>query len=268
MTPYLFLCAVLSVKKVSFRNIRGTALPSPAARATRDWSLYADSVEVPALVLMENMGPEAANILFLTANNLDILLTPERTTTSGGSSSASSLEVVNSQVMHVSLDEQSGRRSPLVQEPLIVLFRHVAASNVTRPRCAHWDTATAAWSDAHCRLGGRSNDTHTECQCHVLGTLGLLEQVEADPSSDDDGRLARMTTLVVIIVTVTVSLVAVFSIFLLIVYCQRVKVSAVVSRCQAVGIFFLCKDDGITALAPLCIQYTPVWFGAKNGGSL
>ncbi len=219
---------MLSVKKVSFRNIRGTALPSPAARATRDWSLYADSVEVPALVLMENMAPEAANILFLTANNLDILLTPERTSTS-----PPSLEVVNSQVMHVSLDEQQGgRRSPLVQEPLIALFRHVAASNVTRPRCAHWDAAAAAWSDAHCRLGGRSNDTHTECKCHVLGTLGLLEQVEADPASDDDGRLNRMTTLVVIIVTVTVSLIAVFSIFLLIVYCQRVKVSRA-SLCPA-----------------------------------
>ena len=211
---------MLSVKKISFPNIRGTEFPSTAARATRDWQQYADTVDIPALVLMENMAPEAANVLFLTANNLDILLTPERRPSSSPSMSSSS-EVVNSQVMTVSLGTE-GRLS-LVQEPLTVVFRHVAASNVTRPRCAHWDPTTAAWSETHCRVGGRSNASHTECKCNVLGTLGLLEQVEADEAEDRDG-LGRVTTLVVIITTITVSLVAVFSIFLLIVYCHRVKV--------------------------------------------
>ena len=106
------------VKKASFRNIRGSSVPSAAARATRNWAAYADQVSiyisigsvivnlppydpscsisisisisqasVPALVLMENMGAAGSSLAFLAAANLDLLLAPDHAG-----------EVVNSQV--------------------------------------------------------------------------------------------------------------------------------------------------------------------------
>ena len=86
---------MLVVKKMSFRNIRGTWFPSPAAQNTAQWSNYADRVDIPALVLMENMAVETgggagSHVAFVATNNLDLLLAPPP--------SQQSTEVVNSQV--------------------------------------------------------------------------------------------------------------------------------------------------------------------------
>ena len=80
---------------MSFRNIRGTWFPSPAAQNTAQWSNYADRVDIPALVLMENMAVETgggagSHVAFVATNNLDLLLAPPPT--------QQSTEVVNSQV--------------------------------------------------------------------------------------------------------------------------------------------------------------------------
>ena len=80
---------------MSFRNIRGTWFPSPAAQNTAQWTAYADRIDIPALVLMENMAVEAgggsgSHVAFIATNNLDLLLAP----------AISTQEVVNSQVQY------------------------------------------------------------------------------------------------------------------------------------------------------------------------
>ena len=190
---------------MSFRNIRGSEFPSPAARATRDWAQYTDRVDIPALVLMENMGAEGSNVAFLGTSNLDLLLSPGR--------GPDRTEVVNSQVLHVSL----GEPHTTVREPVEVVFRHISHSNMTRPRCVAWDAAAGAWDGARCVLQA-TNATHSHCQCSVLGTLALLETVKVE----DD--LHKVTLMLTLIVTVTVTVVSAISLALLIFYCKKVKV--------------------------------------------
>merc|ERR1719192_2709299 len=67
---------LLTVRKISFRNIRGTVFPSLASLATDIWQNYTDTIQIPAVVLMENMNREAAQVVFLSMRNMEKLLLP------------------------------------------------------------------------------------------------------------------------------------------------------------------------------------------------
>jgi len=153
---------------------------------------------------VETGGGAGSHVAFVATNNLDLLLAPPPT--------QQSTEVVNSQVMHVSL----GEPDLVVREPVRVLFRHLSSSNVTRPRCVHWAEA-GAWSDSKC-TAEYTNATHTQCRCSTLGTLALLETVQIEDSME------RVTVVVTLIVTVTVAIISAISLALLVFYCRRVKV--------------------------------------------
>ena len=102
---------MLTIRKISFSNIRGTQFPSRAALATNTWRDYSDTANIPAQVLMENMNGEAAQVVFLSMRNMEKLLVP-----------GSEREAVASQVIHLSLGGESGERVRLSQ-PVNLVFR-------------------------------------------------------------------------------------------------------------------------------------------------
>lgn len=204
-----FSVSVLTIRKISFRNIRGTHFPSAASLATPVWKDYEDNIEIPAIVLMESMGTEAAQVVFLSMRNIDKLLAPS-------SIEEDNKQIVNSQVMHVSF----GERSDLVrlQSPVRMMFRHQRVSDVSNPRCVLWDRSSESWAGRFCELVF-SNSTHTGCECSRVGSFGLVEDVVRKDS------MAKTTFLVMVIIAVAVSTIVIISIVLVAVYCYRIKVS-------------------------------------------
>merc|ERR1719422_829402 len=163
---------LLTVRKISFRNIRGTFFPSLASLATNTWKDYSDTINIPAQILMENMDREAAQVVFLSMRNMESLLVP------GIENSEKQKQIVNSQVIHIAL----GERSDLVRltKPLSMIFRHRQLDKVSSPRCVLWDRDSEAWSARHCQTVF-TNSTHTQCHCSRVGSFALLEDlVETD----------------------------------------------------------------------------------------
>jgi len=211
---------LLSVKKISFRNIIRTHFPSRAARATRDWQDYQDSIEIPALVLMENMKNDVAEIVFLSFKNLEHLLLPTNIERVIAGKEGQVLEkthrVVNSQVILASMGHQ--KQGVVVNEPITMLFQHKSTKNVTNPKCVYWDFTRNAWSGYGCSLLF-TNSSHSQCSCDGhLSSYALVDEVEVEDS------LSHMTFLVVVIIAITVSFITLLSLVLVIIYCRKVKV--------------------------------------------
>merc|ERR1740124_1731264 len=210
---------LLTVRKISFRNIRGTIFPSLASLATPYWKDYTDNIEIPALVLMENMNSEGSQVVFLSLRNLEKLLVPSESNKTARDFSShigeTAKQVVNSQVIHLSFGDSSERVA--INEPVTMIFRHKNVGNVTNPRCVQWDRGSESWSTKFCQLVF-TNLTHSQCECSRIGTFALLEEIE-----QSDG-VARMTFLVMVIISVSVSIIAFISLVLICVYCHRIKV--------------------------------------------
>ena len=199
----------MTIRKISFRNIRGTRFPSAASLATPLWKDYEDNIEIPAIVLMESMGTEAAQVVFLSMRNMDKLLEP-----SSEKQRDLGKKIVNSQVMHLSF----GERSDLVrlQSPVRKMFKHQTVSDVNNPRCVLWDRSTESWNSRFCEIV--FSVRHTGCKCSKVGSFGLLEDIVKKDS------MAKTTFLVMVIVAVAVSTIVIISIVLVAVYCYRIKV--------------------------------------------
>ena len=61
---------MMSVKKLNFRHMSHLKFPSAAAKATREWTRYGDTLDVPSLVLMENMERTGAEVVFMAFKNM------------------------------------------------------------------------------------------------------------------------------------------------------------------------------------------------------
>ena len=189
---------LLTVRRISFRNIHRTHLPSVASLATPAWRDYSDSVEVPALVLMENMQAEGAMLVFLSLKHME-----ELAGAPGGQS-------VTSQVVHLSLGG-----GQVVREPLAVTLEH--SSKGGEARCVLWQPEIQNWNSEFCSTL-ESNLTHSTCHCSRLGTFALLQD-QKQPGDE----VARMNFLVTVIIAISVSIVFFVSIILAFIYCYRMK---------------------------------------------
>merc|ERR1712038_2184744 len=189
---------LLTVRRISFRNIHRTHLPSVASLATPAWRDYSDSVEVPALVLMENMQAEGAMLVFLSLKHME-----ELAGAPGG-------QLVTSQVVHLSLGG-----GQIVREPLAVTLEH--GSRRGEARCVLWEPESQKWNPEFCSTM-ESNLTHTTCPCSRLGTFALLQD-QRQPGDE----VARMNFLVTVIIAISVSIVFFVSIILAFIYCYRMK---------------------------------------------
>jgi len=205
---------LLTVRRISFRNIHRTQLPSAASLATPYWKNYTDNIQIPALVLMENMNTEGSQVVFLSLRNLERLLVVNDLENSGLDSSVRR-QVVNCQVIHLSFG--GSHKLEVISEPVSVRFKHSSVSNVTEPQCVMWDTRVQAWSDQYCSLES-TNVTHTTCQCSRLGTFAVIEEVAVVD------QVARITFLVMVIIVISVSIVVIISVILVFFYCQRIQV--------------------------------------------
>merc|ERR1711936_923871 len=189
---------LLTVRRISFRNIHRTHLPSVASLATPAWRDYSDSIEVPALVLMENMQSEGAMLVFLSLKHME-----ELAGAPGG-------QLVTSQVVHLSLGG-----GQVVREPLTVTLEHNSKGG--EARCVLWEPETQNWNSDFCSTL-ESNLTHTTCHCSRLGTFALLQD-QRQPGDE----VARMNFLVTVIIAISVSIVFFVSIILAFIYCYRMK---------------------------------------------
>ena len=189
---------LLTVRRISFRNIHRTHLPSVASLATPAWRDYSDSVEVPALVLMENMQAEGAMLVFLSLKHME-----ELAGAPGG-------QLVTSQVVHLSLGG-----GQIVREPLAITLEH--GSRRGEARCVLWEPESQKWNSDFCSTM-ESNLTHTTCHCSRLGTFALLQD-QRQPGDE----VARMNFLVTVIIAISVSIVFFVSIILAFIYCYRMK---------------------------------------------
>ena len=208
---------MLTIRKISFRNIRGTQFPSRASLATDIWQNYTDTIQIPAVVLMENMNREAAQVVFLSMRNMEKLLLPGSDSSERvGSEIGGDRQIVNSQVIHIAFGERSDLLT--MTKPVSMMFRHSSLElPANSPTCVLWDAASEAWSPRHCQAVF-TNSSHTQCHCSRVGTFALLEtMVETD-------SLARTTFVVIIIVAVSVSTVVLLSLVLALIYCYRIKV--------------------------------------------
>jgi len=209
---------LLTARKISFRNMRNTAFPSLASLATPYWKHYSDNIEIPAVVLMENMNMEGSEVVFLSLRNLEKLLDPNQFNKTFINSDnemerEKHQQIVNSQVIHLSFGEKMAMA--VVNEPLKMTFQHKSIENVTSPQCVMWERDS--WSPDYCELIF-TNQTHSICECSRVGTFALLEKME------HVDKVSKMTFLVMVIVAVSVSIIAFISVLLMFLYCHRLRV--------------------------------------------
>ena len=214
MTPGFLLFLVMSVKKVNFHHMTHLRFPSPASKATQEWSDYEDTVDVPSLVMMENMERSGAETIFFAFKDIAPLI---------NLASANEEEnglgpdfYVNSHVVFASMKV---KHRPLLPQPLRMTFKHLTTANVTNPTCVHWDERDHGWTKKGCKLLA-TNATHSECACAHFGMLALLEEV-VDTSAEEG---LHVTIVVAIIVVVLVLFICVVSAGLGIDYFRKVQV--------------------------------------------
>ncbi|KAK1801130.1 hypothetical protein P4O66_022831 [Electrophorus voltai] len=98
--------------------------------------------------------------------------------------------VLNSPVVSVSVYNNQSFVEGLLESPVLLEFRLLETSNRSKPLCVQWNhTSTVSvggcWTVRDCSVVYR-NTSHVRCQCHRLGTFGVLmdssqrEQLEGD----------------------------------------------------------------------------------------
>ena len=107
----------MSVRKLDFRHMSHLTFPSVSALATRGWSSSSiPSVDVPSLVLMENMERTGAEVVFAAFRTLADAFNGD------GSSKE---DVVDSKVAFLSMRSE---HAPLLPEPVKITFEHGEAT--------------------------------------------------------------------------------------------------------------------------------------------
>ncbi|KAI4874532.1 hypothetical protein NFI96_008030 [Prochilodus magdalenae] len=98
--------------------------------------------------------------------------------------------VLNSPVVSVSVYNNQSFVEGFLDSPILLEFRLLETSNRSKPLCVQWNhTSTVSvggcWTVRDCSVVYR-NTSHVRCQCHKLGTFGVLmdssqrEQLEGD----------------------------------------------------------------------------------------
>ncbi|XP_072537654.1 cadherin EGF LAG seven-pass G-type receptor 3 isoform X2 [Salminus brasiliensis] len=98
--------------------------------------------------------------------------------------------VLNSPVVSVSVYNNQSFVEGFLDSPIMLEFRLLETSNRSKPLCVQWNhTSTVSiggcWTVRDCSVVYR-NTSHVRCQCHKLGTFGVLmdssqrEQLEGD----------------------------------------------------------------------------------------
>ncbi|KAK3539555.1 hypothetical protein QTP70_010286 [Hemibagrus guttatus] len=98
--------------------------------------------------------------------------------------------VLNSPVVSVSVYNNHSFVEGFLESPVLLEFRLLETSNRSKPLCVQWNhtspvSAAGCWTVRDCSVVYR-NMSHVRCQCHRLGTFGVLmdssqrEQLEGD----------------------------------------------------------------------------------------
>ncbi|KAJ0064549.1 hypothetical protein NL108_009741, partial [Boleophthalmus pectinirostris] len=98
--------------------------------------------------------------------------------------------VMNSPVVTVSVFNDPSFVTGHLEQPVVLEFRLLETANRSKPLCVQWDHSVQSdtggfWTVRDCMVVYR-NTSHVRCQCHKLGTFGVLmdsshrEQLEGD----------------------------------------------------------------------------------------
>uniref|UniRef100_A0A9J8BMA7 Cadherin, EGF LAG seven-pass G-type receptor 3 n=1 Tax=Cyprinus carpio carpio TaxID=630221 RepID=A0A9J8BMA7_CYPCA len=93
--------------------------------------------------------------------------------------------VLNSPVVSVSVYNNQTFVEGFLDTPVLLEFRLLETSNRSKPLCVQWNHTGGCWTVRDCSVVYR-NTSHVRCQCHRLGTFGVLmdssqrEQLEGD----------------------------------------------------------------------------------------
>uniref|UniRef100_A0AAY5EY80 Cadherin, EGF LAG seven-pass G-type receptor 3 n=1 Tax=Electrophorus electricus TaxID=8005 RepID=A0AAY5EY80_ELEEL len=120
--------------------------------------------------------------------------------------------VLNSPVVSVSVYNNQSFVEGLLESPVLLEFRLLETSNRSKPLCVQWNhTSTVSvggcWTVRDCSVVYR-NTSHVRCQCHRLGTFGVL--MDSSQREGDLETLAIVTytslsvSMVALLLTVTV----------------------------------------------------------------
>lgn len=206
----------MSVKKVNFRHMSHLHFPSTASKATKDWVSYHDTLDMPSLVLMENMERDGAETIFIAFNDLASVL-GMRKDDFLFKQSDDMIQFINAKVAYVSMQT---KHIPRLPEPIRIQFEHLE-TGAENPVCVHWDVKEHNWSQRGCKLVS-TNGTHTNCACAHFGLVTLLEETKAD--SGDNGGGLHVSVVVVIVICAVVIFSTVVSMAIGYDYCRRVQV--------------------------------------------
>ncbi len=213
----------MSVKKLNFHHMSHLRFPSLASKSTKDWTGYFDRVDIPSLVLMENMEREGAENIFVAFKDLNDIFSDNSSAVAmvnRKSGERRSALLINSKIALVSMRTE---HRPMLPEPIRISFEHVHRENASEsPKCVHWDSSRHDWSDAKCRLDW-TNATHSECHCFTFGLLALLEEIDADALEAGSSPGVHVTIVVGIIVATIVVFCLAVGFGVGFDYCRRVR---------------------------------------------
>ncbi|TRY70105.1 hypothetical protein TCAL_13311 [Tigriopus californicus] len=187
---------LMSVKKMNFNHMIHMRFPSHASKATKEWMSYQDTIDVPSLVMMENMDRSGAEMIFFAFKDVASLI--------GFDQHEGIQGFINSHIVFASMKV---KHKPLLPQPLKMTFEHIFKNNVTNPQCVFWDERLHEWSRHGCKLVD-TNQTHSECLCGHLGMLALMEEAKEVPEQTGS-HVAIVLSIVVLL----------FVIFVIVVVC-------------------------------------------------
>ena len=126
----------MSVKKVNFRHMTHLRYPSKASKATKEWQNYTDTVDIPSLVLMENMDRTGAETVFMVFKDLKTVL--DGSHRQRGTDDENGKVLINSKVAFVSM--RNRLHQPLMPEPIKAKFQHLMTGKkgATNTKMTSW----------------------------------------------------------------------------------------------------------------------------------
>jgi hypothetical protein len=178
--------------------------PSQAVKASKEWSQLEESVDVPSLVLMENMGRDGAEVVFVAFRDLSAIV-----------HSDDHVRVI-SKVLLVTMKTE---HVPLLPEPVRVSFVRTDNTTTHAPLCVRWDDLSHGWTESGCRLLD-ANATHGHCACAHFGMMALATR---HSEQDQAGGNMHITTVVAIVVVAMIVFCGLVSVGVGLEYCRKVQ---------------------------------------------
>ncbi|RWS26963.1 G-protein coupled receptor protein-like protein [Leptotrombidium deliense] len=158
-----------------------SAVDSNTSETTTKYNylLSSNRVYLPSETLKKAEKDSVIRITMTVYSKLDALFVPNKDSfDSIDEDDVNATTIVNSNIVGLMLNKEG---LPMLSKVRLT-FKHLVTTNVTDPKCVHWNIARMKWTSNGCEVISW-NRSHTTCECNHLTNFAVLMQIRDVPVS-------------------------------------------------------------------------------------